>query len=84
MKLSVDDCKQTLDIIGDSGGQEAAIVAQFVLDLQSRHDSVGTTSVRTPTRRDGSFICKSHTTELRRIWRAARFIEAGVRKQKIP
>lgn len=33
MKVSVDDFRQALDIIGDSGGQEAAIVAQFALDL---------------------------------------------------
>jgi hypothetical protein len=33
MKVSVDDFRQALDIIGDSSGQEAAIVAQFALDL---------------------------------------------------
>lgn len=33
MKISVDDFRQALDIIGDSSGQEAAIVAQFALDL---------------------------------------------------
>lgn len=33
MKVSVDDFRHALDTIGDSGGQEAAIVAQFVLDL---------------------------------------------------
>jgi hypothetical protein len=33
MKLSVQDFRQALDIIGDAGGAEAAIVAQFALDL---------------------------------------------------
>jgi hypothetical protein len=33
MKVSVDDFSQVLYIIGDNGGQEAAIVAQFALDL---------------------------------------------------
>lgn len=33
MKLSVEDFRQVLDAIGDSGGAEAAIVAQFALDL---------------------------------------------------
>jgi hypothetical protein len=33
MKLSVGDFRQALDIIGDAGGSEAAIVAQFALDL---------------------------------------------------
>jgi len=33
MKVSVDDFRQALDIIGDSSGQEAAIVAQSALDL---------------------------------------------------
>ena len=33
MTLSIDDFRQALDIIGDSAGAEAAIVAQFALDL---------------------------------------------------
>jgi hypothetical protein len=33
MMLSIDDFRQALDIIGDSAGAEAAIVAQFALDL---------------------------------------------------
>lgn len=33
MKVSGDDFRHALDIIGDNGGQEAAIVAQFALDL---------------------------------------------------
>jgi hypothetical protein len=33
IKSSVDDFRQALDIIGDAGGGEAAIVAQFALDL---------------------------------------------------
>lgn len=43
MKPSVDDFRQALDIIGDAGGGEAAIVAQLALDLavtaQFRSDS---------------------------------------------
>ena len=33
MKLNIDDFRHALDTIGDSGGQQAAIVAQFALDL---------------------------------------------------
>jgi hypothetical protein len=33
MNLSIDDFREALDIIGDGAGQEAAIVAQFALDL---------------------------------------------------
>ena len=33
MKVNVEDFKDALEIIGDAGGAEAAIVAQFVLDL---------------------------------------------------
>ncbi len=33
MKLRVEDLRQALDVIGDAGGAEAAIVAQFALDL---------------------------------------------------
>ena len=33
MTLSIDDFRQALDIIGDNSGAEAAIVAQFALDL---------------------------------------------------
>ncbi|HEX4077401.1 MAG TPA: hypothetical protein VHX61_00805 [Rhizomicrobium sp.] len=33
MKLGVDDFRRALDIIGDSAGTEAAIAAQFALDL---------------------------------------------------
>jgi hypothetical protein len=33
MKVNVDEFKHALDMIGDAGGAEAAIVAQFALDL---------------------------------------------------
>jgi len=33
VKLSIEHIRNALDIIGDSAGQEAAIVAQFALDL---------------------------------------------------
>jgi len=33
MKVNVEDFKHALEIIGDAGGAEAAIVAQFALDL---------------------------------------------------
>jgi len=33
MTLSIDDFRQALDVIGDSVGAEAAVVAQFALDL---------------------------------------------------
>jgi hypothetical protein len=33
VKLSIEDFRETLDMIGDAAGQEAAIVAQFALDL---------------------------------------------------
>jgi len=33
MKLNIDDFRKALDVIGDAGGTEAAIVAQFALDL---------------------------------------------------
>jgi len=33
MKLDIDNFRHALDTIGDSGGLEAAIVAQFALDL---------------------------------------------------
>jgi len=33
MKVNVEDFKHALAIIGDAGGTEAAIVAQFALDL---------------------------------------------------
>ena len=33
MKLSIEDFREALDIVGDAAGQEAAIVAQFALDL---------------------------------------------------
>jgi len=33
MKLRIEDVRQALDVIGDAGGTEAAIVAQFALDL---------------------------------------------------
>lgn len=33
MKLRIEDLRQALDVIGDAGGAEAAIVAQFALDL---------------------------------------------------
>jgi hypothetical protein len=33
VKLSIEDFREALDIIGDGAGQEAAIVAQFALDL---------------------------------------------------
>ena len=33
MKLSIQNIRKALDIIGDSAGQEAAIIAQFALDL---------------------------------------------------
>ncbi len=33
VKLSIEHIRKALDIIGDSAGQEAAIVAQFALDL---------------------------------------------------
>lgn len=33
MKVNVEDFKHALDIIGDAGGTEATIVAQFELDL---------------------------------------------------
>ena len=33
MKLGVQDFRQALDTIGDTGGAEAAIVTQFALDL---------------------------------------------------
>ena len=33
MKLNIDDFRHAFDTIGDSGGQEAAVVAQFALDL---------------------------------------------------
>jgi hypothetical protein len=33
VKLSIEDFRKTLDMIGDAAGQEAAIVAQFALDL---------------------------------------------------
>ena len=31
--LSIEDFREALDIVGDAAGQEAAIVAQFALDL---------------------------------------------------
>ena len=33
MKVDIEDFKHALDIIGDMGGTEAAIVAQLALDL---------------------------------------------------
>jgi hypothetical protein len=33
MKVDIEDFKHALDIIGDMGGAEAAIVAQLTLDL---------------------------------------------------
>jgi len=33
MKVNVEDFKHAIEIIGDAGGAEAAIVAQFALDL---------------------------------------------------
>ena len=33
MKLSIENIREALDFIGDGAGQEAAIVAQFALDL---------------------------------------------------
>ncbi len=33
MKLSIEDFREALDLIGDSAGQEAAIAAQLALDL---------------------------------------------------
>jgi hypothetical protein len=33
MKVNIEDFKHALDIIGDTGGAEAAIVAQLALDL---------------------------------------------------
>lgn len=33
MKVNVEDFKHALEIIGDAGGAEAAIIAQFALDL---------------------------------------------------
>jgi hypothetical protein len=33
VKLNIEDFREALDIIGDAAGQEAAIVAQFALDL---------------------------------------------------
>jgi len=33
VKLSIEDFREALDIVGDAAGQEAAIVAQFALDL---------------------------------------------------
>ena len=33
VKLSIEDFGEALDIVGDAAGQEAAIVAQFALDL---------------------------------------------------
>jgi len=33
VKLSIEDFREALDIIGDVAGQEAAIVARFALDL---------------------------------------------------
>lgn len=33
MKVNVEDFKHALEIIGDAAGAEAAIVAQFALDL---------------------------------------------------
>jgi hypothetical protein len=33
VKLSIEHIRKALDIIGDSAGQELAIVAQFALDL---------------------------------------------------
>ncbi len=33
MKLRIEDFRKALDLIGDSAGAEAAIVAQYALDL---------------------------------------------------
>lgn len=33
MKISIEDLHQAVDIVGQAGGSEAAIVAQFVADL---------------------------------------------------
>jgi hypothetical protein len=48
MKLSVGDFRQALDIIGDAGGSEAAIVAQFALDLAVTARFKGTGAAITP------------------------------------
>jgi hypothetical protein len=34
VKLSIEDFREALNIVGDAAGQEAAIVAQFALDLE--------------------------------------------------
>jgi hypothetical protein len=42
MKLSIEDFRQALDLIGEAGGTEAAIVAQFAFDLAVTARSGGT------------------------------------------
>ena len=57
MKLSIEDFREALDIVGDSAGQEAAIVAQFALDL----------AVTAQFRADGATIEPAKAQQLLRL-----------------
>jgi len=57
VKLSIEDIREALDIVGDSAGQEAAIVAQFALDL----------AVTAQFRADGATIEPAKAQQLLRL-----------------
>jgi len=57
VKLSIEDFREALDIVGDAAGQEAAIVAQFALDL----------AVTAQFRTDGATIEPAKARQLLRL-----------------
>ena len=71
MTLSIDDFRQALDIIGDSAGAEAAIVAQFALDLavttqfHSEGGDFSTCALRATVRRKTKRAVRSTRRRLR-------------------
>ena len=72
MTLSIDDFRQALDIIGDSAGAEAAIVAQFALDLAVTAQFRSEAAASMPKTRGDFSTCALRATVRRNTRRAVR------------
>jgi hypothetical protein len=67
MQLSIEELKDAVELLGDAGGEEAAIISQFVLDLAvSRFNN------------DGESLGKNDVRKLLQL-RIARHRAAGYR-----
>ena len=68
MQLSIEEFRDAVELLGDAGGEEAAIIAQFVLDL----------AVSARFNNDGESLGKNDVRKLLQL-RIARHRAAGYR-----